>query len=172
MRSRGSATLVAGLLVLPLAGCYQGAGMTISDQAPTGNGTYLTVSDTLQIQNLVVVAGADPSKSAAIVLTVLNTDDVAEGITEVQVSGAAAQVSPSPIAVPAGGKAEIGGTSANQVQAAKLTTPTGSYASVVLKFQRGGVVSTKALVVPPTGFYEPYAAKSTTSPSDSATPED
>ncbi len=169
-RSRGSATLVACLLVLPVAGCYQGSGKTVSHQEPTGNGTYLTVSDTLQIENLVVVSGGQTSKAGSVVLTLVNNGDTADALAEVQVSGAPATVRPVPITVAPSTAVAIGGTSSNQVQVEDLATPAGSYAKVVLKFQRAGVVNADVLVVPPTGFYEPYAPAPAASPTDAASP--
>jgi hypothetical protein len=156
MRSRASAALAACLfLVLPTAGCYQGSGETVNDQGPTGNGTDFAVGEDLLVQDATLVASPAGDR-ASLIMTIINHGEMAEALSTVKVTDAAAAKASGPIEVASGAAVKVGGGSEAQIVVSGLKVPAGSYAEVTLGFARAGSATESIAVVPAVGYYQGY----------------
>ena len=164
MRSRASAALAVALIcVLPTAGCYQGFNGTVNTQGPSGNGTDFGLPSeppdapkVLKIQDATIVADPENGRRASVIFTLINSGDRPEALRAVRVSTTSATIRTAPIAVPAGGAVQVGGSSEHQVVVTGLDVPAGSYAELVMEFAQAGTARANVAVVPAVGYYADY----------------
>jgi hypothetical protein len=143
------------LLVGALAGCHQGQNANTTIQGETGNGAGAEVG-ALQVAAARVVAGQQDG-TAALTATVLNAGAEADALEGAAIAGSAAVLLPDPIELPPGARVAIGTTRDQRVQFSGLQARAGQFVDLTLQFARGGDVEVQVLIVPPVGFYEPYA---------------
>jgi copper(I)-binding protein len=156
LRTRASAVLVSVIAVLPLAACYQGAGRTVSNQGPTGNGTDFVVGSDLKVQDTTLVADPDRPSSAALIMTVINEGEADDALVSASI-GTLRGATEGPVALPAGRAVRLGGPGgAPAIAFVDLPQQPGSYATVNLTFRKAGAAQAQVAIVPATGYYAGY----------------
>lgn len=145
----------AVLVVAGLTGCHQGQNANTTVQGETGNGVLLAVGP-LEVAGTRIVAG-EREGSGAMTATIVNAGADADVLESVSVDGVEGVLAPGAIEVAAGQTAAIGTPKANQVQFTGLPAAAGQWVEVTLRFAKSGDATGQVLVVPPLGFYEPFA---------------
>ena len=160
------AAVVLALAMVPaLSGCWQGFGAstTMQNSMNSGNGTAVTVGD-LRVENATVVRGDDGA--AQLVMSVFNRGAEAQDLVGATINGQPVDLSglASATITPGGfltfGYGAEGNPPAGYLVIAPLDVEPGSYTSVSLAFSQAGVTDFESVVVPPVGYYEGLAPKS------------
>jgi hypothetical protein len=190
-RSHVAAVAALAVLAVPaLTGCWNGQRATTAVQADmnSGNGVE-TDQGPLHIENATIVLGPEGSKTATLVMRVVNTGDQADSLTTIMINGQPASISVPGVAADSG--ADIGpgesvpfGFEAQRwINTYTFDAPVSTYVPVELGFTNAGVAKLSVLTVPPAGYYAGIApnppmaavaptASSTPAPLTSAQPSD
>ena len=143
------------LLAATLTGCTQGMIANTTMQGETGNGVKMAAGD-IQIESVTIVAGEDGSGVGAISAVLVNGSDQADVLQSISVGGREATLTPAPVPVGPGESVAI--ASQSQVRAqADLDAVAGDFVEVSFEFGVNGAATHEVLVVPPVGYYEPFA---------------
>jgi len=153
------------LLVLPTTtGCWNGPRATTTVQASmnTGNGVEAR-QGTIDIENATLVLGPEGSKSATLVMRLVNVGPEADALTYITINGVPVEISMPGVAADSG--ADIGpgesisfGYEADRwINTYELDVEPSAYVPVELGFQNAGLAKLSVLTVPPVGYYEGIA---------------
>lgn len=184
MTRRSRAALAAVALTVPLAaGCGAGADAQTHQVYAPGDGV-LRITDTLRIQNALVVAPPGNGDRAVVSMAIANIGDRPERLVGIDVGDAGSGVRlTGPTAIPAGGSVNFGGPeAAAQAVISGFRRRAGEYVPLSLRFERGALAPIPSPVLPPNGEYARVIAPGATpadtpsestspSPSDPANPE-
>lgn len=176
MTRRSRAALVAVALSVPLvAGCGSGADAQTHQVYAPGDGV-LRVTETLRIQNALVVAPPSNGDKAVVSMAIANIGDEPERLLGIEAgdAGSGVQIS-GPMEIPAGGSISFGGPEASsQAIISGFKRRAGEYVPLSLRFARSGALEViPSPVLPPNGEYARVIAPGATpedTPSESTSP--
>lgn len=154
---------VAALVVLTvpaLTGCWNGQGATTTTQATmnSGNGVE-TRQGTIDIENATVVLGPEGSKTATLLVRLVNVGPEADALTYITINGEKVSISEPGVAADSGAdigpgeSVSFGYESTKWINAYQFEAPASSYVPVELGFQNAGLATLSVLTVPPAGYY-------------------
>lgn len=149
------------LLLVSVAGCYQGPNAATTTQLETGNGIKIQAGE-LQIEATKVIAGNAGTDKATVAATIVNPLGPTDRLTKVTVNGIEATLTPEEIEIKPESSVPLNGRSETRADLAGLEAQPGEYVDIVFTFATNGVHEAEVLLVPPTGYYLPFAPAGTT----------
>jgi hypothetical protein len=159
---------VAALIALcatALTGCFSGRGATTNMQATMNSGNGVTAdAGPIHIENATLVLGPDGSKSATLLVRMVNTGPTADTLLGAAVNGVTATITEGAGELAPGASVSFGFDSKNWINAYDLDVPASTYVPVQLAFKDAGLVTMSVLTVPPVGYYEGIAPNPATNP--------
>jgi hypothetical protein len=155
---RSTGVALAGALVassLFLTGCFNGQGATTNMQSGqlTGNGVQVQAGD-VRAENMTLVNGPEGSRSATLIMRIVNADPETDNLLGVLIDDVPAYVTGDVVELRTNESVGFGYESDLWVSSYDFTADVSTYVPVALQFERAGIVETEVLVVPPAGYYE------------------
>jgi len=168
-RNHRRVSLAAALLLVPaLASCYQGQNAGTTTQQASGSGTQAQVGE-VWIAQLTLVTDEANSGDATLIGSIVNRGTEADTVDVITADGQQVALTPSPVDVPGGQTAQLGEDVEASVSG--MDAAAGQFVDVNVIFGASGAVDISVPVVPPVGFYEPYAPADTSDTSGGAAGE-
>lgn len=165
-RKAFAAAAASAVLLLTLTGCWNGQGATTADQASmnTGNGTVAKMGST-RIENATIVLGPEGSKTATVVMRLLNSGDgdALLSVRDVK-AGQAAFITNEKIDIPSGGSVSVGFQSEVYVNLYDFEVDPSGYTNLEFRLEKNGISTLSILSVPAVGYYEGIAPNPATKP--------
>lgn len=178
MRRRRALAALAGLALVPLlAACGGSPYDIVQHQLPSGNGAF-KLSHAIYAQNVVLVADASNSGTYSLAGTWVNNSGSDDAIIAVAADGTGVPnvIAGLPITLPAHSSTQPGvsplatsttgetfGTAPQIIlsyatpQGAGQAIQPGRYMKIRIAYRVNGVIDMNVLVVPPIGYYAPFA---------------
>lgn len=154
---------VAALVVLAvpsLTGCFNGQKATTTTQASMNSGNGVEARQgTIDIENATIVLGPEGSKTATLLMRLVNVGPEADALTYITINGEKVTISEPGVAADSGadiGPGEsisFGYDSTRWINAYQFEAPASSYVPVELGFEKAGLAKLSLLTVPPVGYY-------------------
>lgn len=157
-RRTGARILLAALVALTLAGCFQGQRATTTMQAGmnSGNGTQLQVGS-IRIENATLVLGPEGSKSATLLVRLINVGSEPDTLLGVTINGAPADVTSGTPTIPVNASVPFGFAADAWINTYEFDVPVSTYVPVSMSFLNSGIGDMQVLTVPAAGYYEGIA---------------
>lgn len=159
-RTRNATLLLAPLLVAPLvlSGCFNGPGATTTMQAgqATGNGVQAQVG-LLRVENATIVTGPEGSRSATLMMRVVNQGDESDRLLAATIDGVRATITGDSVELPPGTSIPFAYESDLWVNSYAFDAEPSAFVDVTLVFEKSGDAELQVLTVPPMSFYEGIA---------------
>ncbi len=157
MRRSTAAAMAAAFAAssLLLTGCFNGPGATTNMQSGqlTGNGVQAQVGS-VRAENLTLVDGPEGSRSATLIMRIVNGDPEPDNLLGVLIDNVPAYVTGEVVQLPPNQSIGFGYEADLWVSSYDFTADVSTYVPVALQFERAGIVEAEVLVVPPAGYYE------------------
>jgi hypothetical protein len=169
-RRTAIAASLALLLAPGLAACGAGSGSTAASIVSPGDGVLATIG-ALRIQNVVVVAPANPGGTAVVSMAIANDGTDTDQLVDLSVQdGSTAKLSGSQQISP-GASVRYGATDAPaHAYIGSFMPPAGSTTVLTMRFANAGEVVVKPPVAGATGYYSTFLAPGQPSPSPTFSP--
>lgn len=154
-RRRAAALAAAAVLIPSLTGCWAGYDAQTAQQAnqAVGNGASMQTGD-IEIRGATWVRSTANPAEATLVATFVNTGDVPDTLTKVEVQPASPMgITGGVLEVPTVGSVRTGHWSTTFINALQLQALPSAFIPTTFTFERAGTVSGNVLSVPDTGEY-------------------
>ena len=143
------------VLVLSLAGCFNGQQATTNVQATQASGDGVSGrAGNMLVNNATLVLGPAGSKSATLIMTISNVGTADDSLERVAIAGAQGTLVPAQIPVAPNSSASFGYVgAAHSVNTAGFETAASVYVPVTLTFKTSGTLTLSVLTVNADGIY-------------------
>ncbi len=160
-RTHAAALAAIVVLAVPsLTGCFNGQAATTTTQASMNSGNGVEARQgTIDIENATIVLGPEGSKTATLLMRLVNVGPEADALTYITINGEKVGISEPGVAADSGadiGPGEsisFGYDSTRWINAYQFEAPASSYVPVELGFEKAGLATLSLLTVPPVGYY-------------------
>ncbi len=160
------AAIALVLLATPmLTGCFSGKGATTNMQATMNSGNGVSAqAGAIKAENAILVLGPEGSKTATLLVRIVNTGPVPDALTSAKINGVPAYVTGDSTDLGSGVSLSFGFESDRWINAYDFDAAVSTYVPVELTFTDAGILPMSILTVPAVGYYEGIAPNPATAP--------